>query len=234
MKIIAGNWKMNGNIEMLRDMYTALGNVKTENTIILCVPFTLLNIMGCDGTQRPANLAIGAQDCSAHEKGQYTGDVSAEMIAAAGAKYVIVGHSDRRKYHNETNEIIHEKATRACDAGLIPIVCVGDTLQDRQAGKFMEVVTEQVKNSTPAGPYILAYEPVWAISPNPAATAKDIAPMHEKIASLIGPECIAVLYGGSANGRNVAEIMAIPHVDGVLVGAASLKSEDFVLTIENA
>ncbi|MCL2749301.1 MAG: triose-phosphate isomerase [Alphaproteobacteria bacterium] len=223
-KIIAGNWKMNGTREELNAMLIALENVKTENKVIICLPFTLLGVQG--------NCDFGAQDCSTHEKGQYTGEVSAEMIAATGAKYVIVGHSDRRKYHNETNEIVREKATRAADAGLIPIVCVGDTLQDRQAGKFMEIVAEQVKNSAPLAPFILAYEPVWAISPNPAATARDIAPMHAKIASIVGPECIAILYGGSANGGNVAEIVAIPHVDGVLAGAASLKPEDFIPTIE--
>ncbi|MCL1892497.1 MAG: triose-phosphate isomerase [Alphaproteobacteria bacterium] len=254
-KIIAGNWKMNGTVAMLRGLYEKLEGLQTDNTVILCPPYTLLNIWiaapafgglamtnGADllpealakggGIRRPDSLFFGAQDCSAFENGAYTGDISAAMIAALGAKYVIVGHSERRRYHGETNEIAREKATRAAMAGLVPIVCVGDTLQDREAGRALEVVANQVKNSIPESPFILAYEPVWAISTSTGqkdATAEEIAQMHAHIAAMTSAP---ILFGGSVRPSNAAEIMSTPHVDGALVGGASLKPEDFVSIIE--
>jgi triosephosphate isomerase len=222
-KIIAGNWKMNGDLTILMEMYNALENVQTENTIIICPPTTML-FVSC-----PKNVSIGAQDCSAHKSGAYTGEVSAAMIADMGAKYVIVGHSERRQYHFETNEIVREKAMRAIEAGLIPIICVGETLQDKEAGRTLEVIEKQVKESIPDKDFIIAYEPVWAIGTGRVATADDIAPVHRHIAAM---SPMPILYGGSVKGSNAAEIMSIPNVGGVLVGGASLKPDDFLPIIK--
>ncbi len=219
-KIIAGNWKMNGTRAMLDTMFDALKNVKTENKIIICPPFTLL------GT---GTVATGAQDCSPHESGAYTGEISAEMIAETGAKYVIVGHSERRQYHNETNEIVRAKATRALAAGLTPIICVGETKEQYDAGKTLEVIEEQIRNSIPNHDFIIAYEPVWAIGTGLVPTTDDIARVHAHMRTLTPAP---LLYGGSVKGSNAAEIMSIENVDGVLVGGASLKPDDFITIIE--
>ena len=233
MKIIAGNWKMNGSRAALGEMIDAITGVKTENRVILCVPFTMVRA----GTE---NVAIGAQDISAHEKGAYTGEVSGAMLADAGAKYVIVGHSERRMYHGETNDIVRAKAARALESGLTPIICVGETADERRAGKTLEIITSGVRESVPenvSGDIIIAYEPRWAIGAGITPTADDIATAHRVIAEtlsymhLIGTP---ILYGASVNSKNVADIVAIENVDGVLVGGASLKPDEFIPIIENA
>ncbi len=227
MKIIAGNWKMNGTTTTLENMVSALDSVETSNRVILCVPYTMLR----HGT--PA-LSIGAQDLSPHTHGAYTGDISAQMISDAGAKYVIVGHSERRAYHNETNDIVRAKATAALNAGLTPIICVGETMDERDAGKTMEIIESGVRESVPTdapGDVIVAYEPRWAIGAGLTPTADEIANAHTLIANTLrdmGRAGTPILYGASVKASNASEIMSIPNVDGVLVGGASLKPDDFI------
>ncbi len=226
MKIIAGNWKMNGTREMLKNMIDALRGVKTKNHVILCVPYTLLNAA-------PSVASIGAQDVSTHDHGAYTGEISASMIAATGAKYVIVGHSECRAYHGDTNDTVREKAAAAIAAGLTPIICVGETMDEKQAGKTMAIIESGVRESVPTDAHdiIIAYEPRWAIGAGLTPTADEIATAHTLIAKALadmGLDHTPVLYGASVKGSNAAEIMSIPHVDGVLVGGASLKPDDFI------
>jgi len=227
MKIIAGNWKMNGSIDALRTMTSALRAIDTQNKVILCVPYTML---GTDTS--PAEP--GAQDVSAHAAGAYTGEVSASMLRAAGAKYVIVGHSERRKNHGETNAIVREKAASAIAAGLIPIICVGETMDEKQAGKTMAVIESGVRESVPSdenGKIIVAYEPRWAIGAGLTPTEAEIAEAHSLVAKTLksmGRAGTPVLYGASVKSTNAADIMSIPNVDGVLVGGASLKPDDFI------
>lgn len=226
MKIIAGNWKMNGTSATLRDMVAALDAVETDNTIIICPPFTML-------TPGTTHVNIGAQDISEHDHGAFTGDVSGQMLRDAGASYVIVGHSERRQYHGETNDIVRQKATAAMNAGLTPIICVGETSTERDAGKTMDIIADGVRECTPdmPGDVIIAYEPRWAIGAGITPTRDEIATAHELIAKTLtemGRPATPILYGASVKGSNAAEIMSIPHVDGVLVGGASLKPDDFI------
>ena len=178
MKFIIGNWKMNGSREILHEMIEKTNGIKTKNRVALCVPFTMLG-------EKSEIIAFGAQDVSTHERGAYTGEVSASMLVAAGAKYVIVGHSERRMYHDETNDIVREKATRALDAGLTPIICVGETMDEKRAGKTLDVITAMVRESIPNDVHddiIIAYEPRWAIGAGITPTAEDIATAHRVIA----------------------------------------------------
>ncbi len=225
MKIIAGNWKMNGTPDALANMIDRLENITTDNMVILCVPFTMLR----NGN---AVVQIGAQDVSRHTSGAYTGEVSAAMIADTGAKYVIVGHSECRQYHGDTNEIVRARAAAAIAAGLVPIICVGETAAERDAGKTLEIVARGVRESTPdAGDVIIAYEPRWAIGAGITPTDDDIANAHKLVRDTLiemGRENTPILYGASVNAKNAPQIMAIPNVDGVLVGGASLKPDDFI------
>lgn len=226
MKIIAGNWKMNGSMAALTDMQQALMGLDTENRVVLCVPFTMIG--AANGT-----VAIGAQDVSVHDHGAFTGEVSANMLRDAGAKYVIVGHSERRMYHNETNEIVRKKAEMALANGLIPIICVGETSDERNAGKTMDIIESGVLESVPTdgGDVIVAYEPRWAIGAGITPTDDEIAIAHTRIAEILnkmGRGGTPILYGASVKGTNAAQIMSIPHVNGVLVGGASLKPDDFI------
>ncbi|MCL2538552.1 MAG: triose-phosphate isomerase [Alphaproteobacteria bacterium] len=223
-KIIAGNWKMNGSAAALDIMIGALGDVKTDATIIICPPFPYLVVASS------ASVAIGAQDVSTHASGAYTGEVSAKMIAETGAKYVIVGHSERRQYHGETNAIVAAKAARALENNLIPIICVGETKGEKEAGRAFDIVGAQIRESIPgdaSGEIVIAYEPVWAIGTGLVPTMDDIREMHAHIANIVG-ESVPILYGGSVKGSNAAEIMGIAHVGGVLVGGASLTPADFL------
>ena len=218
---------MNGSRAALIEMVAGLQEIETNNTIILCVPYTMLGMT-------TGRVAIGAQDVSAHTHGAYTGEVSAQMIADTGAKYVIVGHSERRQYHSDTNSIVRDKATRALANGLIPIICVGETMDEKQAGKTMAVIESGVRESVPSDvstPIIIAYEPRWAIGAGLTPTESEIADAHALIAKTLADMGLAgtpILYGASVKGTNAAEIMSIPNVDGVLVGGASLKCDDFI------
>ncbi len=234
MKIIAGNWKMNGSRATLTAMMGALSEVKTENKVILCVPFTMID------TESSNNVQIGAQDISSHARGAYTGEVSGAMLAEIGTKYVIVGHSERRMYHDETNDIVREKAKMALENGITPIICVGETMEEKRAGKTLDIIEAGVRESVPEdvdGDIIIAYEPRWAIGAGVTPTAEEIATAHKVIAdtlSYMGLDGTPILYGASINSENVADIVAIKNVYGVLVGGASLKIDEFVSIINNA
>ena len=226
MEINEKKGEMNGSRSALVDMQDALTNVVTENTVILCVPFVFVAM--ANGV-----AAIGAQDVSAHDHGAFTGEVSANMLRDAGAKYVIVGHSERRMYHGETNEIVNQKAKMALSAGITPIICVGETMDERNAGKTMEIIESGVRESVPCdgGDVIIAYEPRWAIGAGITPSDDDIATVHRLIAEILekmGRGGTPILYGASVKGNNAAQIMSISHVDGVLVGGASLKPDDFI------
>jgi triosephosphate isomerase (TIM) len=232
MKIIAGNWKMNGSIAELENMIDAMQSVETENKVIICVPFTLLG-------KNSDKIEIGAQDVSSHERGAFTGEVSAKMLADAGVKYAIVGHSERRQYHFETNEIVKQKATQALANGITPIICVGETMEEKQADKTMEIIESGLRESIPANVQsgiIVAYEPRWAIGAGLTPTSEEIQTAHNFIAKILGGMGMTgtpILYGASVKGSNAAEIMSISNVDGVLVGGASLKPDDFIPIIKS-
>lgn len=221
-KIAAGNWKMNGTRAMLAE----LSRLPTPDgvDVVICPPATLLPVADVDGP-----IAMGGQDCHAATSGAHTGDLSANMLIEAGAKYVILGHSERRTDHGETSEEVQAKTKAAYTAGLIAIVCIGETLSEREAGETLDVVGEQIDASLPDGATaentVIAYEPVWAIGTGKVPTTDQIAEVH---AFLRGKQPdMAILYGGSVKASNAAEIFGVPNVDGALVGGASLKPEDF-------
>lgn len=200
--------------------------------IVICPPVIWLS----DVYQAIENkhLKLGAQDCRAEIKGAFTGDVSAAMIHDSGAEYVIVGHSERRKHHNENNLLIRSKAESVMENGMIPIICIGETEEERQSGLYEQVIAIQLQESVPEkGHYVLAYEPVWAIGTGKTASVEDITAMHLFIHDWINRnrvdrnEQTCILYGGSVKASNACEILAIKHVGGVLVGGASLDATEF-------
>ncbi len=237
--LVAGNWKMNGTLASLAEvdaLKEKLAGVSPACDVMICPPFTLLFPM----SERlgDSTIAMGAQDCHWEPKGAHTGDVAAEMIAETGATAVIVGHSERRTDHHETDEIVNKKAAAAHRAGLVAIICIGETIDERKAGKTLEVLTTQLKGSVPAGStaanVIIAYEPVWAIgtglTPTPEEVAEAHAHIRRELAGIVGEEeaaAMRILYGGSVKPNNAKELMAVENVDGALVGGASLKAEDF-------
>jgi len=238
--LVAGNWKMNGlkgalgELTAIRDAVAAGGAGRAEAA--LCPPFTL--VAAAAEAAKGSALAIGAQDCHANVSGAHTGDTSAQMLADAGATYVIVGHSERRADHGETDGNVRAKAAAAIKAGLTAIVCVGETRDERVGGKALDVVGGQVDGSLdpdfPATDIVVAYEPVWAIGTGLTPTAKDVEEMHahiraklEKLYGRKGTD-IRILYGGSVKPSNAAELMGVKNVDGALVGGASLKCADFM------
>ncbi|MDR3126802.1 MAG: triose-phosphate isomerase [Rickettsiales bacterium] len=237
-KIIAGNWKMNG----LRNSCWELLNALTDKfaseeaagfDMIVCPPFTLL--AEAAGMVDGSPIAVGAQDISARDSGAFTGEVSGDMIRDAGGRFAIVGHSERRQYHGETDAAVREKAAAALRHGLTPIICIGETDAQRTAGEALGVIAEQFLNSVPAGAtaknVIVAYEPVWAIGTGKSAETKDIVEVHAHIRKLseqkFGDRSVSILYGGSVKPATAGDTLAIPDVDGVLVGGASLKADDF-------
>ncbi|WP_404404150.1 triose-phosphate isomerase [Pelagibacterium halotolerans] len=237
--LIAGNWKMNGagaaleQIARLNTLLEEAGEVAAD--VLLCPPATLLHRAAevADG----GAIAVGGQDCHAEASGAHTGDISAPMLTDAGATYVILGHSERRADHGETSALVRNKAVAALVAGLTPIICVGETQEQRDAGEANRVVAEQIADSLPLyedmSQIIVAYEPVWAIGTGKTATADDIAAMHAHIRALLvkkyGPagEHARILYGGSVKPSNAAEILRTANVNGALVGGASLLADDF-------
>lgn len=230
MKILVGNWKSNGNRKDKQKLLTALNKVKTKTKIVLCLPFTLL----CGDKNK---FSIGAQDISLYPNGAYTGDISGKMLKDAGVKYVIVGHSDRRKYHHETNAIVKEKATIAIQNGIIPIICVGESESEHKNGKTKSVIKKMLMESIPDnGNFIIAYEPSWAIGTGKTPTKSEIESIHNMIFDTlagINRARTPILYGGSIKATNINKFMNIPHVDGFMVGHASLKSETFLPIIKN-
>ena len=236
-KIIAGNWKMNMLPNEAIEFITQLGESTkdTENEIILCVPYT--DLFYSLLTAQDTKINIGAQNLHWEEKGAYTGEVSGPMLSCIGVKYVIVGHSERRKYFQETDEIVNKKAKAALKNGLKPIICVGETLEEKEQGKAQEVITEQVTKalegltSEDLSNTIIAYEPVWAIGTGRTATAQDandsIKAIREEIKKKFETENVPILYGGSVKAENAKELFSMPEIDGGLIGGASLKVEEF-------
>jgi triosephosphate isomerase len=244
--LVAGNWKMNGLrasakvFDEVREGYS--GALAKNVDLLVCPPATLLHVFAV--TSVGSGIMVGAQDCHVKASGAYTGDISAEMIQDSGGQYVILGHSERRQYHHETNELVCEKASAAHRAGLTAVVCIGETREEREAGKAIAVVREQLKGSVPqnstSANLIIAYEPVWAIGTGLTPTVADIAEIHgvirEDLAALVGAKeqkLVRILYGGSVKPSNAKELLGIANVDGALVGGASLVASDF-LAIANA
>lgn len=230
MKILVGNWKSNGNLAGKKKLCSAISRIKTDIKIILCLPYTLLN------GEKNKQIVIGAQDISAHDNGAFTGDISGQMLKDAGAKYVLVGHSERRANHHETNAIVKAKAELAIQYGLTPIICIGETLTERTANKTKSVIKKMLLESIPnTGKYIIAYEPRWAISTGKTATKTEVQTIHQMIFDIlkeIHAEKTPILFGGSINAKNISKFTNIPHVDGFVIGGASLKPETFLPIIK--
>jgi triosephosphate isomerase len=222
-KLIAGNWKMHGSVAGLSEIETIAAGAPDSVDVAICPPFTLI------GQATGRGLAIGAQDCHAADKGAHTGCVSVAMLKEAGATLCIVGHSERRADNFETDADVKAKAAAVQAGGLIAIVCVGETLAQRDAGEAIAIVQQQLAGSLPDARdgLVVAYEPVWAIGTGRTPTAGDVADMHAAIRSVVGP-AVRILYGGSVKASNAAELMAVANVDGALVGGASLTAADFL------
>ncbi len=242
--LVAGNWKMNGLRAALAEIgamgasYDAALEARAE--LVICPPATLLALAA--EIAGPASIGLGGQDCHPASRGAHTGDLSAAMLKDAGASYVIVGHSERRVDHGETDALIQTKARAAIQAGLIPIVCVGETRAERDAGRATEIVGAQIMASLPSDApqsVVLAYEPVWAIGAGLTPTTADIAQMHafarETVEARLGggkSAAVRILYGGSVKPGNAAELLGVANVDGALVGGASLRAADFLAIAE--
>lgn len=235
--LIAGNWKMNGRQDAAAELEKIIAGAPSVATdLLVCPPATL--IAGFAALARGSTVAIGAQDCHAEPAGAFTGDISAEMLKDAGAAAVIVGHSERRIYHRETDADVRAKALAARRAGLIAIVCVGETREQREGRRTLAVVGGQLEGSLPQGgdarDIVIAYEPVWAIGSGLTPTDGDIAEVHgfirERLRVCFGAagQGIRILYGGSVKPANARALMAAENVDGALVGGASLKAEEFL------
>lgn len=225
MKLIAGNWKMNLSLSQSEQLAKKISEYDNRNNIIVVFPpFT--HLAGISETLRNTNILYGAQDCHYENKGAFTGDISPVMVRELGCRYVIVGHSERRNYHFESDEIINKKAVAALSSNLIPIICVGEKLEEREAKKHKEIVEKQINIVTRNldREYVIAYEPVWAIGTGKTATSSEISEMHEFIRTL---DKNKILYGGSVNEKNYQEILNIQNVDGLLIGGASLEIEKF-------
>jgi len=237
--LVAGNWKMNGlkaSAAEVGKVMAGAGELLTRVDLMICPPATL--IMTFVQVAAGSKIEIGGQDCHAEPSGAFTGDISAEMLADLGAKAVIVGHSERRTLHKETDAEVRAKAEAAWRAGLTAIVCIGETRAEREAGHTLSVLGRQLDGSLPDGVtaarLVVAYEPVWAIGTGLTPTTADVAQAHEFIRKRIverhgaAGKAVRVLYGGSVKPSNAKELMAVANVDGALVGGASLKAEDFL------
>ena len=264
-KLIVGNWKMNGSLaanaallDALHQGVTGAGQVR----VAVCPPLAYLaqvqallanRSSGSSTSQNSQNntsnaistgISMGAQDVSAHEAGAFTGEVSAAMLRELGVRYVLVGHSERRQYHGESDAAVAAKAQRALACGITPIVCVGETLAEREAGKTEEVVKRQLAavihvNGHCISEIVVAYEPVWAIGTGKTATAQEAQQVHAVLraqlkAATSHDQRILILYGGSMNAANAASLLAQPDIDGGLIGGASLKAPDFLKIVDSA
>ena len=238
-KLIAGNWKMNGlkaeGLALARALVArAAAGDPPECAMAVCPPATLLIPVG--DTLRGSGIALGAQDCHAESAGAHTGDIAAPMLKDAGCTYVIVGHSERRADHGESDEVVRAKAAAAHAARLVPILCVGETLAEREAGEALAVVERQLAGSLPDGlkaqEIVIAYEPVWAIGTGRTPTAADVAAVHAHLRAQLlerikDGASVRILYGGSVKPTNARELLSVANVDGALVGGASLNAGDF-------
>lgn len=234
-KIAAGNWKMNGSQADLAQIDAMLDAPAPGCEVLICPPATLIAPMVARVAGR--GLLIGGQTCHVAPNGAHTGDISAPMLVDAGASHVIVGHSERRTDHGETNEVVHAQAEAALEAGLVAIICVGETEAERDADVTLNVLSAQLAGSLPDGAdpmrVVVAYEPVWAIGTGRTPSLAEIAEVHahlrQELTERLGAQAqrVPLLYGGSVKPGNAAEIFAVPEVDGALVGGASLKAVDF-------
>jgi triosephosphate isomerase len=246
--IIAGNWKMNKTVAealaLVGDLKIELANIK-EVDIVVCPPFTALSEVA--KAIRDSNIRLGAQDMSEHNAGAYTGEIAAEMLKEFGVRYVILGHSERRQYHKESNELISKKARAAHAASLQPIICVGETISEREAGQTEKILETQVRgsltglNKEQMTETIIAYEPVWAIGTGKTATTAQAQEAHAFIRGLLvklfderTARRVRIQYGGSVKPSNARELMSQADVDGALVGGASLEARSFADIVKNA
>lgn len=238
--IIAGNWKMNKTVDettkLIKELIPLVSDVDTVD-IVVCPPF--VNLSAAREALSGSNIALGAQNMHYEKGGAFTGEVSADMLLALGVEYVIIGHSERRQYFGESDESVNKKVKAALEAGLMPIVCVGELLEEREAGITAEIVCKQTKlallglSAQQAAGVVLAYEPIWAIGTGKTATADDanetIGAIRNAVREVFGDTAanIRIQYGGSMKPANAAELMAKPEIDGGLIGGASLKATDF-------
>lgn len=241
-KIVAGNWKMNTTpaegAELLKGIVALKGSIKPEVELIVGVPFT--HICGISEAAKNVGIAVAAQNCADHDKGAYTGEVSAKMISSLGAQYVILGHSERREYYGETSATLNDKMALCYANSMSPIFCIGEKLEEREAEKHFEVCRQQIQEvvfNLTADQYaklVIAYEPVWAIGTGKTASAEQAEEIHAFIRSVLAEkfgaaaEKTPILYGGSCKPSNAVEIFSKPNVDGGLIGGASLLAEDFI------
>jgi triosephosphate isomerase (TIM) len=238
--LIAGNWKMNGlkaSVTEFEAMLAGAAQVAGKADLLVCPPATLI-AMFASKSQGSKSLAVGAQDCHPSASGAHTGDLSAEMLADAGATAVIVGHSERRADHGESSGLVRQKAEAARRAGLTAIVCIGETREQRDSGRTLQICGEQLEGSLPDGAQaddlVIAYEPVWAIGTGLTPTTEDVKQIHQFIRDLLigrlGGEGkrMRILYGGSVKPSNARELLAVANVNGALIGGASLKATDFL------
>lgn len=241
--IIAGNWKMNKNMEESIELIKDIKKHKLEENVekVVCVPFTDLNVV--KGELEGTDIKLGAQNMHFEESGAYTGEISPTMLQEIGVEYVVLGHSERRQMFNETDETVNKKVEAAVKHGIKPIVCVGETLEQKEAGKEKEIVKGQIEGALEGlsgediKDLVVAYEPIWAIGTGKTASAEDAESMCGFIRSIINDlygdlsESLRIQYGGSVKPANVKELMEKTEIDGALVGGASLKAEDFVKLI---
>lgn len=244
--IVAGNWKMNTTldegVELANEINSLLKGKKVNCEVVICVPFT--HLTSVNAVIEPELIGLGAENCSEHDKGAYTGEVSAAMVKSTGATHVILGHSERRQYFGENNAQLLAKTRQALANGLKPIFCVGEVLEERENGTYNAVVKSQVEalfdlSAEEFGNIVIAYEPVWAIGTGKTATADQAQDMHahirkvveEKYGKQVADDC-SILYGGSCKPTNAREIFSKPDVDGGLIGGAALKADSFMGIIE--
>jgi triosephosphate isomerase (TIM) len=247
--IVAGNWKMNKTVgeaqALVRDLRGMVSMIRDRVEMVVAPPFTALYPV--KKALEDSNVGLAAQNCHWEASGAFTGEVSASMLKEIGCQYVIVGHSERRQFFGETDETVNRRAQAVVKAGMTPIVCVGETLQEREAGRTLEVVTRQVKgglagfSAAEVAAFVLAYEPVWAIGTGKVATSGQAQEVHahirEQLTALFGREAAEqarIQYGGSVKPDNAAELLGKPDVDGALVGGASLKAADFAAIVKAA
>lgn len=238
--LVAGNWKMNGTSASLNELRMIgngfMGGLDAQTEALICVPATLLTRAAEILSRTPVHT--GAEDCHAKECGAHTGDISAEMIKDAGASHVIVGHSERRTDHGEDDATVEAKAVAAWRAGLVAVICIGETRAEREAGATLDVLSRQIEGSVPASATaantVVAYEPVWAIGTGLTPTVDDVAKAHAHIRARLADRLgeiaggVRILYGGSVKPSNAVELLGVENVDGALVGGASLKAADFL------
>ncbi len=240
--LIAGNWKMNGMLEdgvnLAKEVATEVKKLgRPQCEFLVCPPFTLL--YSVKKALRGAKVALGAQDAHFAVKGAHTGDISPAMLKDLGCSYVILGHSERRADHNESNELVAKKAAAAYENGLKTIICIGETEKQRDEGKTIDVCSKQILGSVPenadASNTVIAYEPVWAIGTGKTPTAKDVEEVHAAVRAVLAKKLgksvankMRILYGGSVKPTNAKEFLSLPDVDGALIGGASLKAQDFM------